>query len=51
MQEYLKLEESLKTGHVIWIPEGSAEEVIISKLFDNNKLIFKNEYCLFDLLE
>ena len=32
----------LKTGHVICISEGSAEEVIIKKLFESNKLIFKN---------
>lgn len=36
------LEPSLKTGHVICILEGSAEEVIIKKLFESDKLIFKN---------
>lgn len=40
MQEYIK--DSLKIGHVICISEGSAEEVIIKKLFNNDKLIFKN---------
>lgn len=40
MQESLK--DLLKTGHVICISEGSAEEVIIKKLFESNKLIFKN---------
>ncbi len=37
--EYLN--ESLSTGHIICISEGSAEEVIIKKLFYQNKLIFK----------
>lgn len=41
MHEYLK--QSLKTGHVICISEGSAEEAIIKKLFDNDKLIFKSD--------
>ena len=36
------LENPLKTGHVICILEGSAEEVIIKRLFENNNLIFKN---------
>ncbi len=40
MQESLKC--LLKTGHVICISEGSAEEVIIKKLFESNRLIFKN---------
>lgn len=40
MQEYLR--NSLRTGNVIWIPEGSAEKVIMKKLFYNNKLVFKN---------
>lgn len=40
MQESLK--NLLKTGHVICILEGSAEEVIIKRLFENNNLIFKN---------
>ena len=39
MQRYMK--ESLKSGHVICISEGSAEEVIIKKLFRRNRLIFK----------
>lgn len=41
MQEYLR--NSLKTGHVICISEGSAEEVVIKKLFNSNTLIFKSE--------
>jgi len=40
MPEYLRY--SLKTGHVIYIPEGSAEEVIMKKLLESNNLIFKN---------
>ena len=36
------LENLLKTGHVICILEGSAEEVIIKRLFKNNNLIFKS---------
>lgn len=36
------LKDSLKTGHVICILEGTAEEVIIKKLFGSNKLVFKN---------
>lgn len=46
MQKYIK--DSLKTGHVICISEGSAEEVIIKKLFDHHKLIFKNEDVCFE---
>ncbi len=37
------LEDSLKTGHVICISEGSAEEVIIKRLFESNKLVFKRK--------
>lgn len=44
MQEYLR--NSLKTGHVICISEGSAEEVVIEKLFNGDKLIFKSEDSL-----
>lgn len=40
MPEYLRC--SLKTGHIFCIPEGSAEEVIIKKLFESNRLLFKN---------
>lgn len=40
MRESLK--NLLKTGHVICILEGSAEEVIIKRLFENNSLIFRN---------
>lgn len=39
MQEYLK--DSLQTGHVICVLEGNAEESIIEKLLDNDKLIFR----------
>lgn len=44
MQEYLR--KSLKTGHIICISEGSAEEVVIKKLFNGGKLIFKSEDSL-----
>lgn len=40
MQESIK--DLLKNSHVICISEGSAEEVIIKKLFESNKLAFKN---------
>ena len=35
------LKENLKTGHVICLCEGTAEEIVIKKLFDENKLVFK----------
>lgn len=41
MPKYLK--ESIKTGHVICICEGNAEETIIKKLLNENKLLFKKE--------
>ena len=39
MQKPLK--EVLLKGHIICIPEGSAEDEIISMLYKQNKLIFK----------
>lgn len=41
MQESLK--NCLKTGHVICICEGNSEEVIIKKLFYQDKLAFKQQ--------
>lgn len=41
MREYLR--ESIRTSHVICITEGAAEEVIIQKLFEENKLVFSGE--------